>query len=78
MITYVSSIYDAFPKVPEGGEGISAIVRASAFHACRPQVFCGARLSVPMQLLGIWAVGLTLQAESLEASPAVCTRGLHR
>lgn len=26
MITYVSSIYDAFPKVPEGGEGISAIV----------------------------------------------------
>uniref|UniRef100_A0A8C5TSR9 Calponin-homology (CH) domain-containing protein n=1 Tax=Malurus cyaneus samueli TaxID=2593467 RepID=A0A8C5TSR9_9PASS len=26
VITYVSSIYDAFPKVPEGGEGISAIV----------------------------------------------------
>ncbi|NWU48846.1 MACF1 factor, partial [Dromas ardeola] len=25
VITYVSSIYDAFPKVPEGGEGISAI-----------------------------------------------------
>ncbi|XP_066430119.1 microtubule-actin cross-linking factor 1 isoform X14 [Eleutherodactylus coqui] len=24
VITYVSSIYDAFPKVPEGGEGISA------------------------------------------------------
>ncbi|OBS81654.1 hypothetical protein A6R68_20115, partial [Neotoma lepida] len=26
VITYVSSIYDAFPKVPEGGEGISATV----------------------------------------------------
>nr|XP_032645511.1 microtubule-actin cross-linking factor 1 isoform X19 [Chelonoidis abingdonii] len=25
VITYVSSIYDAFPKVPEGGDGISAI-----------------------------------------------------
>ncbi|XP_062995874.1 microtubule-actin cross-linking factor 1 isoform X2 [Elgaria multicarinata webbii] len=24
VITYVSSIYDAFPKVPEGGEGITA------------------------------------------------------
>uniref|UniRef100_A0A8C6Y493 Dystonin n=1 Tax=Naja naja TaxID=35670 RepID=A0A8C6Y493_NAJNA len=24
IITYVSSLYDAFPKVPEGGEGISA------------------------------------------------------
>ncbi|XP_038613930.1 microtubule-actin cross-linking factor 1 isoform X2 [Tachyglossus aculeatus] len=24
VITYVASIYDAFPKVPEGGEGISA------------------------------------------------------
>ncbi|XP_060640069.2 microtubule-actin cross-linking factor 1 isoform X14 [Anolis sagrei] len=24
VITYVSSIYDAFPKVPEGGDGISA------------------------------------------------------
>lgn len=30
MITYVSSIYDAFPKVPEGGEGISAIVSDAA------------------------------------------------
>lgn len=30
MITYVSSIYDAFPKVPEGGEGISAIVSIAA------------------------------------------------
>lgn len=27
VITYVSSIYDAFPKVPEGGEGISATVQ---------------------------------------------------
>lgn len=26
VITYVSSLYDAFPKVPEGGEGISANV----------------------------------------------------
>lgn len=26
VITYVSSVYDAFPKVPEGGEGISAHV----------------------------------------------------
>lgn len=26
VITYVSSIYDGFPKVPEGGEGISATV----------------------------------------------------
>ncbi|KAL8172744.1 UNVERIFIED_CONTAM: hypothetical protein K2H54_016083 [Gekko kuhli] len=24
VITYVSSLYDAFPKVPEGGEGINA------------------------------------------------------
>ena len=24
VITYVSSLYDAFPKVPEGGEGIGA------------------------------------------------------
>ncbi|XP_063169537.1 dystonin [Candoia aspera] len=24
VITYVSSLYDAFPKIPEGGEGISA------------------------------------------------------
>lgn len=30
VITYVSSIYDAFPKVPEGGEGISAIVSTAA------------------------------------------------
>lgn len=29
VITYVSSIYDAFPKIPEGGEGISA-------HVCSP------------------------------------------
>lgn len=27
VITYVSSIYDAFPKVPEGGEGINATVK---------------------------------------------------
>lgn len=27
VITYVSSIYDAFPKVPEGGEGINAMVK---------------------------------------------------
>lgn len=26
VITYVSSIYDAFPKIPEGGEGIGANV----------------------------------------------------
>lgn len=26
VITYVSSIYDAFPKIPEGAEGISAHV----------------------------------------------------
>lgn len=26
VITYVSSIYDAFPKIPEGGEGIAAHV----------------------------------------------------
>lgn len=26
VITYVSSLYDAFPKVPEGGEGIGANV----------------------------------------------------
>lgn len=32
VITYVSSIYDAFPKVPEGGEGISAIVSDAAQH----------------------------------------------
>uniref|UniRef100_G3NBA0 Microtubule actin crosslinking factor 1 n=1 Tax=Gasterosteus aculeatus TaxID=69293 RepID=G3NBA0_GASAC len=28
VITYVSSIYDAFPKIPEGGEGISAQIRS--------------------------------------------------
>lgn len=28
VITYVSSLYDAFPKVPEGGEGIGANVSA--------------------------------------------------
>lgn len=27
VITYVSSIYDAFPKIPEGGEGIAVQVR---------------------------------------------------
>lgn len=26
VITYVSTLYDVFPKVPEGGEGISANV----------------------------------------------------
>lgn len=26
VITYVSSIYDAFPKIPEGGEGIAVNV----------------------------------------------------
>lgn len=31
VITYVSSIYDAFPKIPEGGEGISAHVSVSYF-----------------------------------------------
>lgn len=30
VITYVSSLYDAFPKVPEGGEGISANVSRRA------------------------------------------------
>lgn len=29
VITYVSSIYDAFPKIPEGGEGIAAHVPTS-------------------------------------------------
>jgi hypothetical protein len=32
VITYVSSLYDAFPKVPEGGEGIGANVSV-AFSA---------------------------------------------
>lgn len=32
VITYVSSIYDAFPKIPEGGEGISANVRQILLH----------------------------------------------
>lgn len=36
VITYVSSIYDAFPKVPEGGEGISATVSFATFV----QPFC--------------------------------------
>lgn len=30
VITYVSSIYDAFPKIPEGGEGIAANVGHTA------------------------------------------------
>lgn len=32
VITYVSSIYDAFPKIPEGGEGITPQVCAVIFH----------------------------------------------
>lgn len=32
VITYVSSLYDAFPKVPEGGEGIGANVSID-FHS---------------------------------------------
>lgn len=31
VITYVSSLYDAFPKVPEGGEGIGANVSIDFF-----------------------------------------------
>lgn len=33
VITYVSSLYDAFPKVPEGGEGIGANVSIDFFHS---------------------------------------------
>ena len=32
VITYVSSIYDAFPKIPEGGEGIAANVCHILLH----------------------------------------------
>lgn len=34
VITYVSSIYDAFPKIPEGGEGISANVGPALPKKC--------------------------------------------
>ena len=55
MITYVSSIYDAFPKVPEGGEGISAIVSIAAGWeagpAAREAAGCwGKGLEVPRRL----------------------------
>lgn len=33
VITYVSSLYDAFPKVPEGGEGIGANVSIDFLHS---------------------------------------------
>lgn len=33
VITYVSSIYDAFPKIPEGGEGISAQASLTLLHS---------------------------------------------
>ncbi|TDH03803.1 hypothetical protein EPR50_G00145770 [Perca flavescens] len=32
VITYVSSIYDAFPKIPEGGDGIAAQARHILLH----------------------------------------------
>lgn len=32
VITYVSSIYDAFPKIPEGGEGIAVNVGLILLH----------------------------------------------
>lgn len=32
VITYVSSIYDAFPKIPEGGEGIVVNVGLNLLH----------------------------------------------
>lgn len=52
MITYVSSIYDAFPKVPEGGEGISAIVSIAVGREAGTAVWeaagcCGKGLEVP-------------------------------
>lgn len=31
VITYVSSMYDVFPKTPEGGEGISVNVSNASF-----------------------------------------------
>lgn len=31
VITYVSSMYDVFPKTPEGGEGISVNVSNTGF-----------------------------------------------
>ena len=52
MITYVSSIYDAFPKVPEGGEGISAIVSIAAGWEAGTAIWeaagcCGKGLEIP-------------------------------
>lgn len=52
VITYVSSIYDAFPKVPEGGEGISAIVSITAGWEAGTAISevvgcCGKGLEVP-------------------------------
>ncbi|OCT57052.1 hypothetical protein XELAEV_18004054mg [Xenopus laevis] len=40
VITYVSSIYDAFPKVPEGAEGISATEVDSHWLEYQERVVC--------------------------------------
>ncbi|KAE8624640.1 hypothetical protein XENTR_v10006010 [Xenopus tropicalis] len=40
VITYVSSIYDAFPKVPEGAEGISATEVDSRWLEYQERVVC--------------------------------------
>lgn len=40
VITYVSSIYDAFPKIPEGGEGIAAQVRHILLHPYIHHHYC--------------------------------------
>lgn len=46
VITYVSSIYDAFPKIPEGGEGIvvnvGVILLHSSHHFNSTLIFCTA------------------------------------
>lgn len=67
MITYVSSIYDAFPKVPEGGEGISAIVSITAGWEPGTAVWeaagcCGKGLEVccpPQKMADGWKDGRT-------------------
>lgn len=40
VITYVSSIYDAFPKIPEGGEGIAANVRHTLINVFMALLLC--------------------------------------
>lgn len=60
VITYVSSIYDAFPKVPEGGEGISATVSSVQIDRLVTQIALEVGWSKPLwgllRLKGMYAL----------------------